>query len=203
MASPTETLIRDRDAATVEYVHGMPVLYEDDEEGDMGEASVHVAMIVVIYCGLKSILESDKRFQVFANLNLYYVPQRPAAYVSPDCMVVATWTGVPAELTSYRIGQEGPAPVLTVEVLSERSAQQRDLAEKLIVYAKLGVPEYILVDVTGAFLPERLLLKRLQSDETWVDEQDDNGGVTSKLGFRLIIEDDGRLRVIDKATGRR
>ena len=50
---------------------------------------------------------------------------------------------------------------------------------------------------------QSLLLKRLQPDGTWKDEQDPDGGVTSQLGFRLIIDTDGRLRMLDATTGKR
>jgi hypothetical protein len=86
--------------------------------------------------------------------------------------------------------------------LSQRTFRQRDLDEKTKVYAFMGVAEYILVDVTGAFLHEKLLLKRLQPDGTYIDERDSDGGVTSKLGFRLVIEQDGQLRVVNAATGK-
>ena len=58
-------------------------------------------------------------------------------------------------------------------------------------------------DVTGKFLPQKLLLKRLQADGTYKDERDADGGVTSKLGFRIIMEDDGQIRIINAATGHR
>jgi hypothetical protein len=118
-------------------------------------------------------------------------------------MVVAPFRPLEESLSSYEIGKQGPVPLLTAEILSERSAQQKDLGEKMTLYARLGVAEYILVDMTGRFLPQRLLLKRLQADGTWKDEQDPDGGVTSRLGFRLILDADGRLRVLDAATGKR
>jgi Uma2 family endonuclease len=187
---------------------GLPILYEDDEEGDLGESNPHVVTDEILHVCVKTHLPRRPEYQVFSNMNLYY--QDPAApeisptpYVSPDNMVVKPTHPLPETVRSYQIGREGPAPVLIAEILSERSAQQqRDLAEKVILYAKLGVAEYILVDVTGTFLPRRLLLKRLQPDQTWRDEQDPDGGVTSRLGFRLVVEADGKLRVIDAATGR-
>jgi len=106
------------------------------------------------------------------------------------------------DVSSYEVGKDGPAPELTIEVLSERSAQQRDLAEKLTVYAKLGVKEYFLVDPSGRFLAQKLLLKRLQPDKTWSDEQDDDGGLSSAFGFRLTLDSAGRVQVQDAATGR-
>jgi hypothetical protein len=57
--------------------------------------------------------------------------------------------------------------------------------------------------VTGKFLPQKLLLKRLQADGTYKDERDADGGVTSKLGFRIIMDDDSRIRIINTATGHR
>ena len=38
----------------------------------------------------------------------------------------------------------------------------------------------------------------------WKDEYpDDQGGVTSELGFRLVIDDDGQLAVVDIESGKR
>ena len=72
----------------------------------------------------------------------------------------------------------------------------------MILYAKVGVLEYILVDRTGRFLPGKLLLKRLQPDQSWVDVRDNDGGVTSRLGFRLLFDSADRLQVLDAQTGR-
>jgi Uma2 family endonuclease len=181
----------------------LPLLYEDEEEGEMGEVNIHVLTEEICRNGLKGHLGNQGGYRVFSNMNLYYHPRDSKAYVSPDTMVVEPFRDLGEDVRSYRIGQEGPEPKLTVEVLSERTAQQRDLDEKVTLYAKLRVPEYILIDVTGVYLPERLLLKRLQPDGTWKDEQDPDGGVTSQLGFRLIIDSDGQLRVLNAVTGER
>ena len=134
-------------------------------------------------------------------MNLYYRegPPHPTTgsqpYVSPDAMVVQAvpgrWTNRSPPTPSAKTARPHCS---TAEVLSERSAQQRDLRKRCVVYARLGVPEYILVDVTRQVLPERLLLKRLQKDGTYQDERDPDGGVTSKLGFRVVIEPDGLRR---------
>ena len=88
-------------------------------------------------------------------------------------------------------------------MLSQRTAQQRDLDEKVTICAKLGVAEYILVDPAGEHLPERLLLKCLHPDGTYRDEQDPDGGVTSVLGFRIVLESDDKVRIVNAITGRR
>jgi Uma2 family endonuclease len=187
-------------------IDGWPIMYEDDEEGDLGESNPHVVTDETLHICLKAHFRSRKGYQVFSNMNLYYervLPQRlsRAPYVSPDNMIVVPYTRLPDDVASYWIGIDGPAPLATIEVLSKRSAQQRDRKEKGILYAKLGIAEYILVDVTGKYLAEKLLLRKLQPNKKWKDVRDPDGGVTSKLGFRLIVGEDGQLSVIDSETG--
>jgi Uma2 family endonuclease len=207
--------IRTRSAARRDHAspgvngQGFPILYEDEDEGDMGESNPHVENDEIFHVCVKAHLAATPELQVFSNMNLYYLdgPRHPRTgslpYVSPDNMVVRPYRRLPETITSYTIGKHGPAPLLTGEILSERSAQQRDLDEKMTVYALLKVPEYILVDPSGRYLKHPLLLKRLQRSGTYKDERDADGGVTSRLGFRLIIDGDGKLRVFNVRTGRR
>ncbi|MFQ5857983.1 MAG: Uma2 family endonuclease [Anaerolineae bacterium] len=190
----------------------LPVLYEDEGQEEMGEHTVHTLTDRIIYLGLEAHLAGQPNHHLFSNLNLHYHPIDPDAYVSPDEMVVVADLPPNPSMGSYRVKETGPAPVLVVEVLSKRTYQQQDISPtgKPVIYADLGVAEYILVDVTGEFLPQRLLLKRLNAEErdeagrpTWRDEQDPDEGVTSQLGFRLVIEADGQVRVVDAASGRR
>jgi Uma2 family endonuclease len=201
MASPATTTAKQEERPLPLSADDMPLLYEDEEEGEMGEVNIHVLTEEIARNGLKAHLGPQRRYRVFSNMNLYYHPKDPKAYMSPDTMLVEPFRELGEDVRSYRIGVDGPAPKLTLEVLSARTAQQRDLDEKVIAYAKLGVEEYILVDVTGVYLPQRLLLKRLQPDGTWKDEQDPDGGITSQLGFQLIIDHDGQLRMLNAATG--
>jgi Uma2 family endonuclease len=181
----------------------MPVMYEDEGQENKGESEVHTDCIDIIKHGLREFFASRPNFHVFSNINVYYHLLDHWAYISPDTMVVELPEPLESRLLSYRIGRDGPVPQIMVEVLSRRSAQQQDLTNKPILYAQLRVAEYILVDVTGNFMPQRLLLKRWRNDETWRDEQDPDGGITSRYGFRLAIDKDGDVRVIDTTTGRR
>lgn len=181
----------------------IPILHEDDQERDMGEANLHALAEHVLRYGITAHLGDRPRYHVFSNLNLHYQPRFPRVYVSPDVMVVTPLVAQPDELRSYHLDSHGPAPVLVAEILSEETAEERDLDEKLYIYAMTGIAEYLLVNVDGRFLSQRLVLKRLQPNRTWQDEQDADRGVTSLLGFRVIFDSDGRLRVIDKTTGRK
>ncbi len=188
----------------------IPLLYEDQENQEMGEGTLHTRSIDIVLPAVEVHLEERRpELRVYSNLNMYYPPQpgetpsRSWPNVAPDLMVVEPYQPIPKELSSYTIGQDGPVPLLTMEFLSESTAEDRDLEDKLKIFAMLGVAEYILVDSTGEILPQRLLLRRLQPDGSWKDEQDSDGGVTSILGFRIILEEDGYLRVVDAASGRK
>ena len=181
---------------------GIPLLYED-EGLEMGESDIHTSTTDVLLYGLRYHFAPAGGYRVFSNMNLFYSGNDPAAYVSPDVMVVRPPRPLAEPVSSYRIGQEGPAPVLVGEVLSPRTWQEGDLTGKPILYAEIGVEEYILADVTGTMLAERLLLLRRQRGRRWRDERDADGGVTSRLGFRVVIEEDGQLRVINVKSGKR
>jgi hypothetical protein len=190
-------------AAALEAFQALPLLHEDDQEVEMGESNLHWMILAILRFGLAAHLAGQLRYQVYANLNFHFQPRFPRVYLTPDVMVVTPLTPLPEDLSSYALDREGPAPVLVAEILSERTAAEGDLGEKVQTYAFLGIPECLLVDPSGRFLPERLLLKRLHRNRSWKDEQVADGGVTSRLGFRVVLEGDGKPRVLDPKTGER
>ena len=207
--SPTTQAPAVRSAPPIEplplILDGMPFLYEDEEEveHDMGDANQHTVAAGIVFYGITAHLTPASPYRAYANLNLYYRTDDRAAYVSSDVMIVAPFELPADDLTSYRIGETGPAPIMTVEILSPRTAQQRDLTDKRDAYALMGVREYLIVDVMGIADQGPLLLKRLREDRTWEDVVDPDGGVTSQLGFRIVLESDGQVRLVDAITGKR
>jgi len=189
---------------------GIPIIYEDEDEEDMGEASYHYwAGHIAFTCLTAFLKETWPDLKVFNNLNCYYArePRDPKSRSLPcfsaDLMIVRPSSPTPWDFDSYTIGQEGPAPEVVVEVMSAKTAGTRDLGAKLIICSKLGIKEYILVDPTGQFLAERLLLKQLQAEGDWKNLANEDGSVTSELGFRLVIDENGELAVFHARTGKR
>jgi Uma2 family endonuclease len=182
---------------------GLPTLFEDEGQDEMGETSRHREANDILFYGVQAHLAGRPEFAVLSNMNLYYRPRPAKAHVSPDVMVVRPPERLPRNLKSYRLGPKRPVPVLTAEVLSLRSYQQQDLSNKPVLYRRLGVTEYLLIDTTGELLPERLLIRRATGLDDWLECQDQDGGITSDLGFRVVIEPDGALRVLDATTGHR
>jgi Uma2 family endonuclease len=179
---------------------GTPHFYGGEEE--MGEATIHTITAGILLYGLGFHFASLRSFRVFANLNLYFSDD-PAEFITPDVMVIKSPRALPEQLASYRIGPDTPAPKLVGEVLSPRTWQKGDLTAKPMMYSNLGVEEYLLADVTAEMLEQRLLLLRRRPDGKWDDGQDADGGITSRLGFRVVVEADGQLRVSDAKTGKR
>jgi Uma2 family endonuclease len=180
----------------------MPVLYEDEGQEEMGDARPHVKTVNNLYYALVAHFSKTPGFEVLSDMNLYYHPVDRWAYVSPDVMVVQPSKPLPEELSSYRIGETGPVPAIAIEVLSRRTFQQGDLTTKPELYADLGITEYVLVDVTGVFLPERLTFKALNTDKNWTNSRDQGNGVESRqYGYRIRIDPDGQIRVTNTATG--
>jgi Uma2 family endonuclease len=187
----------------------IPILHEDEEnEDEMGEADIHTRTVEILAGGVEIHVEEirpDLKLRIFSDLNLYYqgeseegVPEKGCTV--PDVMAVPRKKPLPRTIKSYTIGKEGPRPRLVIEVLSVKTSQT-DLKDKPVIYAALEVEEYVLVDPTGEYLPEQLVLKRLQPDGTWKEYRDADGGVTSQLGFRIIVEEDGWVRVVNAETG--
>ena len=105
-------------------VANLPEIYEDDGQDEMGDSAPHTDAIDILFFGIKAHLSRQPHWHVFKNLNVYYHPTKPAAYVSPDVMVVSPWTRIESA-TSYRIDVDGPAPILAIEVLSRRTECSR------------------------------------------------------------------------------
>jgi Uma2 family endonuclease len=181
---------------------GMPWACED-EETSMGDSTVHTLTTSILLYSLAFHFAARPGFRIFANLNLHFSQEHPNLFLAPDIMLVRPPQPLPEHLSSYRIGEQGPTPLLVGEVLSPRTFQEGDLDRKAIQYREMGVDEYIVADVTGDLLPQRLQILDRQEDGSWREGQDADGGITSRLGFRVIIEADGQLRVIDAATGKR
>jgi Uma2 family endonuclease len=181
----------------------VPIMYEDEGQDEMGETLPHSTSVGILSLGLGSHFAGRPNYTVISNMNVHYSRLDRRAYISPDVMVVNPPKPLPANLRSYRLGKQKPAPLLTIEVLSRRSFQQQDLSNKPDIYSDMRVREYLLVDVTGIFLPTLLERRELRADGSWVAGQDPDGGITSELGFRIILEDDGKLRVLDAASGRK
>lgn len=134
------------------------------------------------------------------------VPGLPAT--GPDISV--TLRARPGERTSFLVRDEGVRPDLILEVLSPDSAAIRkvDEVDKVEIYEKAGIPEYLIVDLPRRANQHRFRLKGYRLDRQGryrPIEPDPQGRLLCKathLGFTVSPEGD-KILVFDQKTGKR
>ena len=108
----------------------------------VGETSLHAALVHYLMEVLKWLYRGQS-CAIFENLNFYQTPNVKEYPVAPDIAIIK---GVIfRHVRSWRIGVYGPAPQVVFEIASEET-WQKDLYEKPIKYARMGVEEYYYYD---------------------------------------------------------
>ena len=112
------------------------------EKDLMGEASVHAALVHYLVKVLRWLLR-EQVCAVYENLNFYQTPNPREYPLEPDIAVIK---GVHfRHVRSWRVGKTGPAPQVVFEIASEET-WKKDLHEKPMQYALMGVEEYFAYD---------------------------------------------------------
>lgn len=137
------------------------------EEDLMGETAFHSALVHYLVEVLRWLFH-DRVCAVHENLNFYNTSNTREKPLVPDIAVI---TGVAyRSLRSWRIGKSGPAPHVVFEIASEET-WQKDVNEKPLKYAHIGVEEYIFYD------PHEPPLSRATSQRLYVWRLDKGRGM--------------------------
>jgi Uma2 family endonuclease len=126
---------------------------------------------------------------------------------SPDVSVIQGARRPDRDLASFDVVKQGAVPRLIVEVISPRDRRIRDVDEidKVALYQRRGVPEYLLV-VLPRRSPEPYRISGYRLDPTGVyqpivpDEQGRLLSETTGLWFAVSQKGDGVV-IRDAATG--
>jgi Uma2 family endonuclease len=177
-----------------------PIHYPESDGKPMGETDVHIDALIYLREALRDYFRDDPQMYVAGNMLLYYEEGNPAACVAPDVFVVQGVTK--QERRIYRLWAEGQPPAVVFEI-TLRGSRLEDLGTKRAVYAMLGVREYFVYDPLGEYLRPPLQGYQLQEGEYQRLPPGGEGALVSQaLGLELRVEE-GRLRVVDPATGER
>lgn len=184
------------------------VHYPDSDGKPTAEAPEHLEAMIYLITALQAYFAEREDVYVGGNQFLYWIEGNPRQRVAPDVYVVF---GVPKRppRPTWQVWAEGKAPDVIFE-LTSRSTAGEDLDRKYRLYQRLGVQEYILIDVTRQYLIEPMLLYRLQGNEYHQvpneRPNDREWRVTSELlGLQVVVraEDEGYLvRLWDPAQQR-
>jgi hypothetical protein len=177
----------------------------DDTDDSILGSSTHQGAITTLHDGLDACGHGRDLPWFVGNQIRMIVPcvGRRSASLSPDILVHPTLSN--GSRDSIIVAADGP-PALVIEIASPSTAVARDLNEatpsaKPAAYAVLGIPEYLVFDATGEFLPEHLWARKLgpHGYVPWEPEADGRwhsafGISFAPQGFLLRVYDqDGQL----------
>ncbi len=108
----------------------------------MGETALHAALIHYLVDVLRWLF-SDRACAIHENLNFYSTSDSKEKPLVPDIAVIKGTAY--RYISSWSIGQDGPPPHLVFEIASKET-WEKDLYEKPLRYAHLGVSEYVFYD---------------------------------------------------------
>jgi len=136
----------------------------------MGEPSAHSALVHYLVNVLNWMFHGQT-CAIHKNLNFYQTPDSSEYPEEPDIAVIK---GVAYQPTrSWRVSKSGPAPHVVFEIASLET-WKKDLEEKPLKYARMGVHEYFAYDPHEPPLPKsssrRLFGWRLGQDGSSMKE---------------------------------
>jgi Uma2 family endonuclease len=139
------------------------VFYPYSDGKPMAESPEHLQTMVYLIAALQAYFAGREDVYVAGNQFMYWIEGNPRQRVAPDIYVVF---GVPKRpwRPTWKVWEEGKAPDVIFE-LTSRSTAGEDMYRKYRLYQRLGVKEYILVDVLRDYLVQPVMLHRLKGDE--------------------------------------
>lgn len=125
---------------------------------------------------------------------------------SPDVSVIRGVRDRDADRESFDVVSEGVRPCLILEVVSPLSSRIRmaDLEDKVSLYRRVGIPEYLIVDSQRRDRRFRLIGYRLEPSGYTPIEPDEQGRLLSETtGLWFQVSPDGnQVRMFEYPSGR-
>ncbi|RKU13195.1 Uma2 family endonuclease, partial [Candidatus Poribacteria bacterium] len=147
----------------------------------------HLRLLIWTLQALEAHFEQNPEVYVSGDIFIYYREGDPRKSISPDILVCF---GInPKMRRTYKVWEEGKAPDFVMEFSSE-TTYDKDLDEKMDVYASLGIQNYFLYDAEGLYLPTPLMGYTLVEGVYVAIPPDDDGGIRSSvLGLDFHLQE--------------
>jgi Uma2 family endonuclease len=157
---------------------------------------------------LERHLSFDESALVLYDVKLVPGPRRGGP--APDVMVVRGARNPDPDMSSFNVAKQGVVPCLIIEVLSPRSKRIRDtdVTDKKGLYQRLGIPEYLMVDLPRQSTEHHFVLRgyRLGPYGRYRTIAPDSKGrlLSETTGVRFGVSADGqKVELFDARTGER
>jgi len=162
---------------------GDEVYYPESHEDDMGDSTLHYALISYLFQALRSFFSSDSNVLIAANLNLYFEEGNPQRYYTPDILV--SFGTAKGDRQVYKLWEEKVFPQVIFEVASSRT-WKNDIGEKVEFYDAFGVDEYYLIDAERKYLPMPLMAYRRREGRLQYVPLDDDRIYSELLRLEIV-----------------
>jgi Uma2 family endonuclease len=174
------------------------VLYPEEDGEPIAASDLHRHQLFRILSTLETHFSQDPTVYVSGDILMYYVEGSPDKSISPD-VLVSFGIGMKLRRT-YLVWVEGKVPDFVMEFSSENT-YQKDLTDKMDIYASLQIQNYFLYDAEDLYLPSQLMGFELVNGVYVEVQPDENGGVrSSSLGLDFRIRDK-EIAICNPAAG--
>ena len=169
-------------------------LYPETDGEPMAASDLHRDILMWILLVLETYFADMPDTYVSGDILAYYTEGNPRNVVAPDVLVCF---GIGKERRQiYKVWEEGKAPDFVMELSSE-TTYQKDLTDKMELYAALGIPNYLLYDAEALYLPSPLMGFRLVRGVYVPIPRGADGRIHSGvLGLDFVVRE-GNLKIYD------
>jgi Uma2 family endonuclease len=169
--------------------------FPDSDGQPMADNEINQQQMIDLILQAKQALQ-PRGHHVGGNLLIYYDPGDGWKHLSPDVFVALNVDPAPRE--SWKTWVEGKFPEVVFEIASP-STRNRDIREKVALYADLGAREYYIFDPAEALAPA-FRGYRLQGGRADRLPNPTGRSIVSPLLDLELRVVDGWLRLIDPET---
>ena len=189
-------------------VDDLSIIYPSSDDEPMAESEQQYIPMTETVAEMRHWFRDRPDVYVIGDMLVYYRMNRTDIRVAPDIFVVFGVTSRHPR-DSWLVWREGKAPDFVMEIASP-GTWRRDVYDKRILYALLGVREYWRFDPTGLCFTPVLVGEALDPVTgqygplpVIMDASGVLRGHSPLLGLEFRVEEGLRLRVYDPATGER
>ena len=189
-------------------VDDFSIIYPSSDDEPMAESEQQYIPMTETVAEMRHWFRDRPDVYVIGDMLVYYRMNRTDIRVAPDIFVVFGVTSRHPR-DSWLVWREGKAPDFVMEIASP-GTWRRDVYDKRILYALLGVREYWRFDPTGLCFTPVLVGEALDPITgqygplpVIMDASGVLWGHSPLLGLEFRVEEGLRLRVYDPATGER
>ncbi len=163
-------------------------LYPEEDGKPMAASDLHRSQLIRTLHVIEAFYATDPTVYVSGDILIYYEEGLPTKSISPD-VLVSFGVGMKQRRT-YKVWEEGKTPEFVME-FSSKNTYDKDLTDKIEIYAALKIQNYFLYDAEDLYLPSQLMGFELK-DGNYVNlPQGENGIHATSIGLDFQVLDEG------------